>query len=65
MRLHALKPAADGNGYVLRFSEMAGRRGKFHMPLPEGYSGRANALETDGHDIPTTVTLFHFVSIRI
>lgn len=36
MRLHALKPAEDGQGYVLRLSEAAGRRGALAVSVPEG-----------------------------
>lgn len=36
VRLHALKPAEDGKGYVVRLSEAAGRRGSFSLTLPEG-----------------------------
>ncbi|CAI9415688.1 hypothetical protein ANOBCDAF_03532 [Pleomorphomonas sp. T1.2MG-36] len=36
VRLHALKPAEDGAGYVVRLSEAAGRRGAFSLALPEG-----------------------------
>ncbi len=36
VRLHALKPAEDGEGYVVRLSEAAGRRGAFSLALPEG-----------------------------
>ncbi len=44
--LHALKPAMDGDGYVLRISEAAGRRGTFALDLPGGATGDAvNALE--------------------
>ncbi len=36
MRFHALKPAEAGEGYVLRLSEAAGRRGSLTMSLPDG-----------------------------
>ena len=54
MRLHALKPAEDGNGYVLRFSEAAGRRGQLGLNLPDGRVAQSvNGLEEkigDGFD---------------
>ncbi|GHA27092.1 alpha-mannosidase [Devosia pacifica] len=34
-RFHALKPAEDGNGYVLRVSESAGRRGAVSLKGPQ------------------------------
>ena len=36
VRLHALKPAEDSEGYVVRLSEAAGRRGPFSLALPNG-----------------------------
>jgi alpha-mannosidase len=46
VRFHALKPAEDGEGYVLRLSEAAGRRGTFALGLPEGRKASpVNALE--------------------
>jgi alpha-mannosidase len=44
MRLHALKPAEDGAGHVLRLSESAGRRGGFALTLPDGH----RAVPVDG-----------------
>ena len=44
VRLHALKPAEDGKGHVLRLSESAGRRGGFALTLPDG----ASATPVDG-----------------
>lgn len=35
LRLHALKPAEDGNGCILRISEAAGRRGAVKFDLPQ------------------------------
>lgn len=47
VRLHALKPAEDGAGYVVRLSEAAGRRGAFSLALPEGKVAMpVDALET-------------------
>jgi len=46
VRLHALKPAEDGIGYVVRLSESAGRRGPFSLVLPDGKTARpVDALE--------------------
>ena len=65
MRLHALKPAEDGDGYVLRFSEAAGRRGPFAISLPDGHQGQAtDAMETTVKDMPSTLKPFELVSIR-
>ncbi len=66
VRLHALKPADDGDGYVLRFSEAAGRRGSFSITLPEGRTCTAtNALEADFKDTPSTLQPFALISLRI
>ncbi|OQP86572.1 alpha-D-mannosidase [Rhizobium rhizosphaerae] len=43
-RFHALKPAMDGKGYVLRLSEAAGRRGPLHLDLP-GTAHTVDAFE--------------------
>ncbi|WP_337739409.1 glycoside hydrolase family 38 C-terminal domain-containing protein (plasmid) [Agrobacterium vitis] len=46
VRVHALKPAEDGKGHVLRLSESAGRRGAFHLTLPDGRKPtQINAIE--------------------
>ncbi|WP_137149999.1 glycoside hydrolase family 38 C-terminal domain-containing protein [Devosia sp. FKR38] len=66
MRLHALKPAESGDGYVLRLSESAGRRGALAVSLPEGRVAQA----VDGLERPvdqaeaTSFTPFHLASIR-
>lgn len=52
-RVHALKHADDGNGYVLRLSEAAGRRGAFSLEPPafavdaleEALTGEMPAIE--------------------
>jgi alpha-mannosidase len=45
-RFHALKPAEEGNGLVLRLSESAGRRGAFRLTLPPGLVAQpVNILE--------------------
>ncbi|MGV8856824.1 MAG: alpha-mannosidase, partial [Devosia sp.] len=41
MRVHALKPAEDGKGHILRLSESGGRRGAFTLCLPDGMSATA------------------------
>ncbi len=46
VRLHALKPSEDGEGYVVRLSEAAGRRGAFSLVLPDGKAATpVDALE--------------------
>lgn len=43
-RFHALKPADEGHGYVLRLSEAAGRRGVFRLDVP-GTAIAVDAME--------------------
>ncbi|MBO9171591.1 alpha-mannosidase [Rhizobium sp. L245/93] len=65
VRIHALKPAEDGDGYVLRFSEAVGRRGSYAICVPDGRTCRAtNALEAELEDMPSTLKPFGLVSVR-
>jgi alpha-mannosidase len=55
VRVHALKPAEHEKGHVLRLSETAGRRGAFHLMLPDGKKPiQINAIEVplDAPDDP-------------
>jgi alpha-mannosidase len=64
MRFHALKRAEDGQGHVLRISELAGRRGAIGFAHAGGRSARA----VDGLERPVaaepTVTPFRLLSLR-
>lgn len=64
LRLHALKPAEDRDGYVLRVSEAASRRGGVKLAFPQGRlpqrvdgleqvigSGESDGGESDGAGI--------------
>jgi alpha-mannosidase len=43
-RFHALKPADEGHGYILRLSEAAGRRGVLRLTVP-GVALPVDAME--------------------
>ena len=66
MRLHALKPAESGEGYVLRVSEAAGRRGELSVSL----DGDRSWQPVDALERPIEVedaqafTPFHLASLR-
>ncbi len=66
MRVHALKPAESGEGYVLRVSEAAGRRGKLSIAV----DGGRNCRPVDALERPLEVedaeayTPFHLASLR-
>ena len=47
VRISAFKPAYDGDGFVLRMFECAGKSAKVQLSLPEGYklAGELNLLE--------------------
>jgi alpha-mannosidase len=65
MRFHALKPAEDGEGHVLRLSEAAGRRGQMELAVdgrvPQAVDGLERVLE-DGKI--GAITPFHLTSVR-
>ncbi|NGP18842.1 alpha-mannosidase [Devosia aurantiaca] len=64
LRVHALKRAEDGSGHVLRFSEAAGRRGKFDLQLPDA-GVCVNGLETVVDGIPNAdIRPFELRSVR-
>ncbi|HEV7719026.1 MAG TPA: glycoside hydrolase family 38 C-terminal domain-containing protein [Arsenicitalea sp.] len=65
MRFHALKPLEDGNGYLLRLSEAAGRRGSLGLALNGGKGQPVDGLErplADG-DL-ASVTPFKLLSVK-
>ena len=65
MRLHALKPAEAGDGYVLRVSETAGRRGDFGLSLSGGQAWHyVDGLERPLDAATSGFTPFHLASIR-
>ena len=64
MRLHALKPAEQGDGYVLRLSEAAGRRGRFDLTTPAAVTW-VDALEDPVAHTADQVAPFQLVSARI
>ncbi len=69
-RFHALKPAEEGNGLVLRISESAGRRGAFNLRLPTGLAAQqVTILEEaapDRHGEPgLSATPFQLLSWRL
>ncbi|MGJ8583545.1 MAG: alpha-mannosidase [Marinosulfonomonas sp.] len=65
MRLHALKPAESGEGYVLRLSEAAGRRGGLTLEVPEGRKTEfVDSLERKVDDDNGVFTPFRMASIR-
>jgi alpha-mannosidase len=65
MRLHALKPAEAGEGYVLRVSEAAGRRGDFSLSLSDGQAWHyVDGLERPIGTATSGFTPFHLASIR-
>ncbi|MQT14933.1 alpha-mannosidase [Segnochrobactrum spirostomi] len=65
VRLHALKAAEDGDGYVLRLSEAAGRRGSFRLDLPAGRVPRpVDALEQPLDGAPALERPFGLASLR-
>lgn len=65
MRFHALKPAEDGQGHVLRLSEAAGRRGQIELAVdgrvPRGVDGLERPL--DDAEIGA-IPPFHLSSVR-
>lgn len=67
MRFHALKPAEDGTGLVLRLSEAAGRRGDFSLTT----TAPRKQVFVDGLERPLvqanpgTVRPFELVSLRL
>lgn len=66
MRFHALKPAEDGAGHILRLSEAAGRRGRMTVTVPEGISQTAvDGLERPTQSDPEQVTPFRIVTLRL
>ena len=67
LRLHALKPAEDGKGYVLRVSEAAWRRGELSFDLPKDKRlTPVDALERPlaGSD-PASIRPFELKSFRL
>jgi alpha-mannosidase len=65
MRLHALKPAESGEGFVLRVSEAAGRRGDFNLSLSGGQAWHyVDGLERPLDTATSGFTPFHLASIR-
>lgn len=65
MRFHALKPAESGNGYILRLSEAAGRRGAFSLSVP-GDQTRVDGLENPVSDASVdTVRPFELISLHL
>lgn len=66
LRFHALKPAEDGAGYVLRVSESAGRRGAVALTVPGAAPQPVDGLEAPVEVAsPTAFTPFHLASYRI
>jgi alpha-mannosidase len=66
LRLHALKPAEDGQGFILRASEAAGRRGPLRFGLPTGRTASAvDGLERrlESAAGPSSVTPHQLISI--
>ena len=64
-RFHALKPAEDGDGVILRLSESAGRRGNLRLALPDGVrASRVNILE-DAAEAVSQITPFQLMSVRL
>ena len=65
MRLHALKPAESGDGYVLRMSEAAGRRGSLALDVPAGRKAEAvDGLERPVAEDAAAFTPFRMASVR-
>ena len=65
MRFHALKPAEDGDGLILRLSEAAGSRGPLRLSVPDGRSaGFADGLERPVERVEA-VDPFTLLSVRI
>ncbi len=65
VRLHALKPAEDGDGYILRLSEAAGRRGPFWLQLPAtAFRARSTPWNSPSTATPALERPFGLASLR-
>lgn len=65
LRFHALKPAEDGAGHVLRVSESAGRRGTLALEVP-GKATPIDGLERKLYvEDPSGFTPFHLATYSI
>jgi alpha-mannosidase len=61
-RFHALKPAEEGCGLVLRLSESAGRRGSFRLTLPKGLAAQPVNILEEPVEAPHSTTPFQLFS---
>jgi alpha-mannosidase len=65
LRVHALKPAEDGEGYVLRVSERSGSRGAVNVTGGTGMT-RVNGLEEPLADTELAeARAFELISLRV
>ena len=63
LQLVVMKAAEDGDGYILRFREIAGKTGQAELAVPtlrlsEAYS--CNGVEVNKEKLPTTTTTLKF-----
>lgn len=65
IRISALKPAYDGNGFILRAFERTGKSAQAQLHLPKGWQieGEVNLLEDPTEDCGTDIS-FHPFQIR-
>lgn len=64
-RFHALKPAEEGGGLILRLSESAGRSGDFDLSLPTGYQATPVSILEEPTDTARSATPFKLFSWRL
>ena len=69
VQITAFKPAYDGNGFILRAFERAGREASAKLQLPAGYRlvGEVNLLEDMLGDITENISFapFQIRSLRL